>query len=56
VDILAWWKTQEPVLPLLGEIARKYCLYKKFVRKMLMKLTPVGLSLKPLPGIERGQK
>jgi len=24
VDILAWWKTQEPVLPLLGEIARKY--------------------------------
>jgi hypothetical protein len=24
VDVLAWWKTQEPVLPLLGEIARKY--------------------------------
>ncbi len=24
LDVLAWWKTQEPVLPLLGEIARKY--------------------------------
>jgi len=33
----------------------KQCLYKKFVRKMLMKLTPVGLSLKPLTGIERAK-
>ncbi len=24
VDVLAWWKVQEPVLPLLAEIARKY--------------------------------
>jgi len=24
MDVLAWWKVQEPVLPLLGDIARKY--------------------------------
>ncbi len=24
MDVLAWWKVQEPVLPLLAEIARKY--------------------------------
>jgi len=24
VDVLAWWKVHEPVLPLLAEIARKY--------------------------------
>ncbi len=24
MDVLAWWKVQEPVFPLLAEIARKY--------------------------------
>ncbi len=24
MDVLAWWKVREPVLPLLAEIARKY--------------------------------
>ncbi len=36
VDILAWWKTQEAVLPLLGEIARKYlyvCLHHQLHQK-----------------------